>query len=153
MAMTRKDFRRWTEDTTLKGTRERWGGGGGRRRNSDKNRHSYKKILKIIQSRIFLKLTHPVSSFTDSSFVHSSSLAVSVQTLIINLHITLSLPFFLLLVGGWLLSYPYRCFLWLWKSQNVYTHCQKCHIFMTRGGKTWTPVTQKRILRDRVTGT
>ena len=34
MAMTRKDFRRWTEDPTLKGKRER-GGGGGRRPSLD----------------------------------------------------------------------------------------------------------------------
>jgi hypothetical protein len=46
-----------------------------------------------------------------------------------NLHIPLSYPF--LLVDGWWLSYCCRCFLSLWKSQNISKQAQKRRVLMT----------------------
>ena len=53
----------------------------------------------------------------------------------------LSLSYCFQLVVGWRLSWPCRCFIPFWKSQNVHMHYQKCDIFYdleeTRG--IWRP--------------
>ena len=94
------------------------------------NRHSVPKHCHIKFRRwgITQKKAYNLQLTEFSLHVHSSSLAAPVQTVIICLHVFLSLSWsFLLGIGCWLSC---SCIVPLWWSQNFHT-CKKYRIFIT----------------------
>jgi len=84
-----------------------------------RRRHQYQQVITSLK----LLLSFPS---WNTLLILSPTLAVSRQTLItINRHVFLTLSYSFL-SSGWLMTILfYGCFLPLWKSQNVLTHCQK----------------------------